>query len=419
MSARMSIVPYILIALPVVIFGWAYAGYPLTLWLASRFRSAPPTPPDPAQWPFISITVPAFNEAARIRSTIESLLAVDYPADRRQILIVSDASTDDTDRIVGEYADRGVELFRVKRRGGKTAAENEAADALRGEIIVNTDASIRIQPHSVKALVRAFQDPRIGVASGRDISVGAETESNRGESGYVGYEMWVRELETRLGGIVGASGCCYAARAQVQRTVLRDDLARDFASALIARKLGLRAVSINDATAVVPRTPSLRCGDVAKGANDDAGIADAALRRRATESVSLRRLRVRPREPQARAVARVSRRPDRICRTRVAGELVADRARPPARNLCRHRDGVSRHSLARQASGTAPVRARRLRGRVHHRRTDRVDAGAPRNAAADVGAHSPRGHPRLARRVQPYASRRLQIVIDFQRLGAF
>jgi cellulose synthase/poly-beta-1,6-N-acetylglucosamine synthase-like glycosyltransferase len=253
-----NVAPYVLIALPVAIFGWAYAGYPAVLWMISRFKAPRAMPPEPLSWPMISITVPAYNEAARIRSTIESLLAIDYPADRRQILIVSDSSTDDTDRIVAEYADRGVELYRVPRRGGKTAAENAAAAVLRGEIIVNTDASIRIQRHSVKALIRAFQDPTIGVASGRDISVGAESEGNRGESGYVGYEMWVRDLETRLGGIVGASGCCYAARAQIQRTVLRDDLARDFASALIARRLGLRAVSVNEATAVVPRTPSLR-----------------------------------------------------------------------------------------------------------------------------------------------------------------
>jgi cellulose synthase/poly-beta-1,6-N-acetylglucosamine synthase-like glycosyltransferase len=254
----MNVAPYALVALPIAIFGWAYAGYPAVLWIASRFHAPRIAPSEPALWPLISITVPAYNEAARIRATIESLLAIDYPADRRQILIVSDASTDDTDRIVAEYADRGVELHRVTERGGKTAAENSAASSLRGEIIINTDASIRIQPHSVKALVRMFQDPTIGVASGRDISVGAEAEGNRGESGYVGYEMWVRDLETRLGGIVGASGCCYAARAQIQRTVLRDDLARDFASALIARRLGLRAVSVNEATAIVPRTPSLR-----------------------------------------------------------------------------------------------------------------------------------------------------------------
>ena len=171
----MNLLPYVLIALPVAIMGWAYAGYPAVLWLASRFTSARPAPPDPAEWPLISITVPAYNEAARIRSTIESLLEIDYPADRRQILIVSDASSDDTDRIVAEYAHRGVELYRVAKRGGKTAAENAAAPSLRGEIVVNTDASIRIQRHSVKALVRAFQDPTIGVASGRDISIGTGT----------------------------------------------------------------------------------------------------------------------------------------------------------------------------------------------------------------------------------------------------
>ena len=254
----MSAAPYVLIAIPIAIFAWAYVAYPLTLWVVSRARSVPRTHPDPAVWPFISITVPAYNEAARIRSTVECLLEIDYPADRRQILIVSDASSDDTDRIIGEYAQRGVELHRVPVRGGKTAAENAAAASLRGEIVVNTDASIRVLPAAVKALVRAFQDPTVGVASGRDVSVDDAAAANRGESGYVGYEMWVRDLETRLGGIIGASGSFYAVRAAVQRTVLREDLARDFASALIARRLGLRAVSVPDAQCIVPVTPSLR-----------------------------------------------------------------------------------------------------------------------------------------------------------------
>jgi cellulose synthase/poly-beta-1,6-N-acetylglucosamine synthase-like glycosyltransferase len=252
------VTPYLFVALPLAILGWAYAGYPAVLWLASRFAPQRMAPADPPVWPFISITVPAYNERARIRATIESLLLIDYPADRRQILIVSDASTDGTDEIVAEYATRGVELHRVATRGGKTAAENSAALSLRGEIIINTDASIRIEPGSVKALVRAFGDPAIGVASGRDVSMGETAEGNRGESGYVGYEMWIRDLETRLGGIVGASGCLYATRPEIQRTVLPGELARDFASALIAKRKGLRAISVREATCVVARTPSLR-----------------------------------------------------------------------------------------------------------------------------------------------------------------
>lgn len=249
----------VLLALPVALFIYAYFAYPGMLWMLSRFHQPASDLGDPAEWPIVTITVPAYNEEKRIRATIESLLRIDYPEDRRQILIASDGSTDGTDAIVRQFADRGVELVHVAPRGGKTNAENHAAPAMRGEIVVNTDASIRVHPLAVKALVRAFQDPTVGVASGRDVSVGdLEQEANRGESGYVGYEMWVRALETRLGSIVGASGCCYAARAAVQRTVLPGDLARDFASALIAHERGLRAVSVSGATCVVPRTTSLR-----------------------------------------------------------------------------------------------------------------------------------------------------------------
>src|SRR5439155_25391253 len=103
-------------------------------------------------------------------------------------------------------ADRGVELLRLPERRGKTAAENAARAHLRGTIIVNTDASVRIALQALKTLVAAFADPTVGVASGRDVSVArVGAEANAGESTYVGYEMWVRDLETRVSGIVGAS----------------------------------------------------------------------------------------------------------------------------------------------------------------------------------------------------------------------
>lgn len=258
----MNEIAWFLIGLPVAVVGYTYVGYPLLLWLLSR---RPPRPTGPvqsalsAEWPSISISVPVYNEEAQIRGLIESLLALDYPADRRQILIVSDASTDRTDEIVREYAGRGVELFRVPARGGKTAAENAAAPRLRGEIVVNTDASIRILPGSLKPLIASFADPEVGVASGRDVSVGRHTaDANLGEAGYVGYEMTVRALETRAGGIIGASGCFYAIRSELHRTPLPAHLSRDFAAALIAREHGYRAVSVDGAVCLVPRAGTLR-----------------------------------------------------------------------------------------------------------------------------------------------------------------
>jgi len=239
---------------------YAYAGYPALLWLLGRVRRRPvPDPDDVATWPSVSITVPAYNEEHQIRELVESLLALDYPRDRLQILIVSDGSTDRTDEIVSEYRDRGVELLRMPERGGKTAAENAAAERLRGDIVVNTDASIRIRPDALKPMIAAFRDPEVGLASGRDVSVGPDhTEGDTGESGYVGYEMNVRRLETRVAGIIGASGCFYAIRPELHRIALPGELSRDFAAALHTIEHGYRPVSVHRAVCYVPRTTSLR-----------------------------------------------------------------------------------------------------------------------------------------------------------------
>jgi len=225
----------LLVLLPVLVLAYAYLGYPLTLMVLGWWRSPRPAAGEPKDWPMVSITVPAYNEEDSIRPTIERLLAVDYPRDRLQLVVVSDASSDGTDAIVHEYADQGVELVRCERRSGKTGAENAAIPYLRGDIVINTDASVQVPPQSIQPLVAAFQDPTVGVASGFDVSTGSEaTDHGAGESGYVGYEMWVRTLETHLGSIVGASGCLYA----IRRSLHADfpaSLSRDFAAALIAR----------------------------------------------------------------------------------------------------------------------------------------------------------------------------------------
>ena len=255
----MILLALILIGLPVGLFGYSYFLYPGILWLLGRMRAHREAWVDPATWPTVSISLPAYNEERSIGRTLDTLLRIDYPADRLQILVVSDASTDGTDDIVRQYADRGVNLLRLPTRGGKTAAENAAGPHLTGEIVVNTDATIRILPDALKPLVRVFQDPSIGVASGRDLSVGDVTsEATEGESGYVGYEMSVRAMETRLGGIIGASGCFYAIRRPLHTSLFPAALSRDFAAALISKEHGYRAVSVDEAVCLVPRATSIR-----------------------------------------------------------------------------------------------------------------------------------------------------------------
>jgi cellulose synthase/poly-beta-1,6-N-acetylglucosamine synthase-like glycosyltransferase len=254
----MRVPALVLIGVVVVFVAYTYVGYPLLLRLLAWFRR-PVRPATSAEWPAITITLAAYNEAAAIRDTLESLLALDYPADRRQILVISDASTDGTDGIVAGYADRGVELLRMPERGGKDAAENAALAEIRGEIVVNTDASVRVRRDAVKHLVGTFADSSVGLASGRDLSVSRlEGEVNLGESKYVGYEMWLRDLETRVSGIIGASGCFYGIRAALHRNEIPEGLSRDFAAALVTRERGLRSVSVNEAICYVPRAASVR-----------------------------------------------------------------------------------------------------------------------------------------------------------------
>ena len=247
-----------LAALPLVIALYAYIAYPLILWAMSRSADSGNDTLTSSDLPKVSVVVPAYNEEGQIAGAIDALLAQDYPKDRIQILILSDASTDRTDEIVATYASRGVELMRMAERSGKTRAENTAIDLLRGDIIVNTDASIRLHPAAVRELVTRMADPMIGVTSGRDISISENPKSaNVTEAGYVDYEMWVRSLETKTGGIVGASGSCYAIRAELHRIPIPEDLSRDFSAPLVARLNGLHSVSVDCALCLVPSTPSL------------------------------------------------------------------------------------------------------------------------------------------------------------------
>lgn len=249
---------YVLVAFPVLLAVYTYVGYPILLWVTSRFGKAATAVP-PKVWPRVSIVVPAYNEERQIAGAIDALLLQDYPENLLQILVLSDASTDTTDQIVSGFAARGVELLRMPQRSGKTKMENVASAHLRCEIVVNTDASIRLHPAAVRELVAQMGDPRVGVASGRDVSISVLRDgSNPTEAGYVGYEMWIRALETRTGGIVGASGSCYAIRTALHRIPIRDDLSRDFSAALTAREHGLRAVSVDEAVCFVARTASLQ-----------------------------------------------------------------------------------------------------------------------------------------------------------------
>lgn len=248
-----------LLALPLLIAVYVFLVYPLIVFAWSRHRPADDFSADPVEWPELTILIVAYNEERRIGETIRTALAVDYPKEKLHLLVVSDASTDTTDDIVLGVGDPRITLHRLSFRQGKAHGENESIHHVHGELVVSIDASILIPPGSLKAMVRAFQDPRVGLASGRDISVGDESrEGTQAESSYVDLEMRLRAAETRVDSIVGASGCFYGTRRHLHAVQLPDMISRDFAAASVARAAGFRAVSVDDAVCIVPRTKTLK-----------------------------------------------------------------------------------------------------------------------------------------------------------------
>ena len=218
---------------------YTYIGYPLVLWALTRVRSrdvrkgqAPPS---------VSIIIAARNEADKIRRKIEHSLALEYPKERLEVLVASDASDDGTDDIVNEYVGRGVRLVRAPQRKGKEHAQSLALAAAAGDIVVFTDAATLLEPHALRLLVENFADPTIGAVSTEDCLVDAAGNPT-GEGLYVRYEMWVRRLESRFHSLVGLSGSCFAIR-KALCSYWPSTLASDFMSALHAARGGYRSVT--------------------------------------------------------------------------------------------------------------------------------------------------------------------------------
>lgn len=220
---------------------YSYFLYPLLLVLLVRRDGAVAAAGERAP-PSMTMIVTAFNEQGRIREKIENSLAIDYPG--LEIIVASDCSTDDTDRIVGEYAARGVRLVRAPERLGKENAQGWAIRAAAGEVVVFSDVATQIPADALRKLAVYFTDPKIGAVSSEDRFVSADG-AVAGEGAYVRYEMWLRGQESALAGLVGLSGSFFAARREVcEQWDIHSP--SDFNTALNCARLGLRAVTAAD-----------------------------------------------------------------------------------------------------------------------------------------------------------------------------
>ena len=215
---------------------WAHAGYPLTAAALARVRPKKIRKADVV--PSVTVIVPAHDEEEIIERRLDDLLALDYPVDRLEIVVASDASRDRTDDIVAAVAaaEPRVRLLQCSR-GGKVASLNVAARAATSEILAFSDANTTWAPNALRRLVRSFADEDVGYVCGR-LEVARSEGTNR-ESVYWRYELWLRERESALGSITGGNGAIYAVR---REDYVEDRFGHDVGLPHVMVKRGRRAV---------------------------------------------------------------------------------------------------------------------------------------------------------------------------------
>ena len=183
-----------------------YVGYPLALALLALLLPRRVKKDDTFR-PSVTIVISAFNEQETLSATIENKLTLKYPAEKLEIIATSDGSTDRTDEIIRSYVNDRVRFIRQDPRQGKSAALNKMVMASKGEIIVVSDANSIYENDALCKLVRNFADPSVGYVTGKMVYVNESgSRVGNGCTAYMTYENCLRELETRVGSVIGVDG---------------------------------------------------------------------------------------------------------------------------------------------------------------------------------------------------------------------
>jgi poly-beta-1,6-N-acetyl-D-glucosamine synthase len=209
----------------ILFIAYVYAGYPLLVALFSWLRRKEEE--YPAFMPKVSILIAAYNEQDVIAGKLENTLALDYPAERVQIVVAVDGSDDRTAEIVQSFEARGVELSYDVRRLGKTVALNRAVPRLKHDIVVFSDANNMYAPDALRELVKPFANPQVGGVTGSK-NIADDSDAHAKADGlYWKYESFIKKNETRLGSCTGVTGEILAIRRSLYQPpsdhVINDD----------------------------------------------------------------------------------------------------------------------------------------------------------------------------------------------------
>lgn len=227
---------------------YVYAGFSLLVVVVGLLRNRRVRQADIT--PAVTLIIPVWNEENTIASRLDNALSLDYPRERLEIIVPSDGSDDDTEKIVARYGAQGVKLMSFPRRG-KIYALKDAVAVASGEILVFSDANSMYERNALRMLVRNFADAEVGGVCGNQVYVKAHTAeaSSQGETLYWSYDKWLKQLESRAGSIVSAHGAIYAIRRRLYQPPASAAVTDDFAISTAVVEQGYRLVFESEAIA--------------------------------------------------------------------------------------------------------------------------------------------------------------------------
>jgi len=192
--------------------GYVYVGYPLVLAVLALVHRVRPVTRDDFL-PTVSVLIAAYNEERDIGWKVNETLQWDYPSERLEVLVASDASEDRTDEIVQGIKDSRLTFLRMEKRGGKNRALNRFVQRARGELLFFTDANAHIAAECLRRVVRHFADGRVGCVTG-DTHFWQQDSAvvGKGAGVYSDYESTIRHLESEIGSVLACDGAIFCMR---------------------------------------------------------------------------------------------------------------------------------------------------------------------------------------------------------------
>jgi glycosyltransferase involved in cell wall biosynthesis len=221
-----------------ILFLHSYILYPFTLIIIKFFRVNKIN--KQVFLPFVSIIICARNEQYSIDAKIKNTLSLEYPDEKKEIIIISDGSTDKTPEIALIHQSHNVKVIIIDQHVGKESAQITAYNKAGGEILIFTDTSTRLEPDAIIKLCSNFADPTIGCVSSTDLLIDSNGRSAEGL--YLKYEMALRELESKTNSLIGSSGSCFAVRRAIFNSFSNIKMSSDFTVALLSAKAGMKAI---------------------------------------------------------------------------------------------------------------------------------------------------------------------------------